>query len=206
MPRKPAPPPRKRRSAADARLAILDAAERRLAASGPTAIRLQEVAADVGVSHPTVLHHFGSREGLVEAVVARALDSLHTELLAALPSTTESADATEAMLDAVYEVLVVRGHGRTFLWLLLSGYAPTEDLRVKTLAEAVQAIRTAHHAAAGKPAPRFDDTYFTVLVPALTMLAMSVSVAATKKKEDERLSPPHFRRWLAKLIHEHLDA
>ena len=30
---------------------------------------------------PTVLHHFGSREGLVEAVVARALDSLHARLL-----------------------------------------------------------------------------------------------------------------------------
>jgi AcrR family transcriptional regulator len=187
-------------------MAILDAAERRLAASGPTAIRLQEVAADVGVSHPTVLHHFGSREALVEAVVARALDSLHTELLAALPTSPDSADNTAALLDAVYEVLVVRGHGRTFLWLLLSGYAPTEDLRVKTLAEAVQAIRTAHHAAAGKPAPRFDDTYFTVLLPALAMLAMSVSVAATKKKEeDERLSPLHFRRWFAKLIHEHLD-
>jgi AcrR family transcriptional regulator len=185
-------------------MAILDAAERRLAASGPTAIRLQEVAADVGVSHPTVLHHFGSREGLVEAVVARALDSLHAGLLAALPSTTESPDAAGAMLDAVYEVLVVRGHGRTFLWLLLSGYAPTEDLRVRTLAEAVHATRTAHHAAAGKPAPRFDDTYFTVLLPALAMLAMSVSVAATRK-EDERLSPVHFRRWFATLIHEHLE-
>src|SRR5580693_3024846 len=90
MPRKPllARPrdeaPRRRRTAEQARSAILDAAERRLVADGPGAIRLQEVAKDVGVSHPTVLHHFGSREGLVEAVVARALDSLHGGLLAAV--------------------------------------------------------------------------------------------------------------------------
>ena len=57
---------RVRRTAEDARAAILDAAERRLGATGPGGIRLQEVAADVGVSHSTVLHHFGSREGLVE--------------------------------------------------------------------------------------------------------------------------------------------
>jgi len=37
---------------------------------------LQEIAADVGVSHSTILHHFGSREALVEAVVTRALDGL----------------------------------------------------------------------------------------------------------------------------------
>src|SRR5260221_641713 len=64
MPRKSVmedPLPRKRRTADEARTAMLDAAEQRLVASGPAAIRLQEVAADVGVSHPTVLHHFGNR-------------------------------------------------------------------------------------------------------------------------------------------------
>src|SRR5580693_5678142 len=119
MPRSPAhatPAPRKRRTADEARAAILDAAERRLVASGPTAIRLQEVAADVGVSHPTVLHHFGSREALVEAVVRRALDSLQAQLLAAVNAAPSSADDVTSLLDAVFDALAVGGHGRTFLW------------------------------------------------------------------------------------------
>ena len=51
---------RVRRTAEAARAAILEAAEKRLAEAGPAGIRLQGVAADVGVSHPTVLHHFCS--------------------------------------------------------------------------------------------------------------------------------------------------
>src|SRR5580658_6037095 len=125
MPRKPAPPPRKRRSAAEARMAILDAAERRLQASGPAAIRLQEVAADVGVSHPTILHHFGSREALVEEVVRRALDSLHAGLLASVKGMPDGGtDQVAFLLDAVFETLAAGRHGRTFLWLALGGYAP----------------------------------------------------------------------------------
>src|SRR5580700_6321803 len=125
MPRKPSPEPaRKRRTAEEARAAILDAAERRLVESGPAAIRLQEVAADVGVSHPTILHHFGSREALVEAVVRRALDSLHAQMLAAVGSSPGSTDKVAALLDAVFDMFASGGHGRTFLWLALSGYAP----------------------------------------------------------------------------------
>jgi AcrR family transcriptional regulator len=39
-------------------------------------LRLQDIAADVGISHPAVLHHFGSREALVHAVIQRAILSL----------------------------------------------------------------------------------------------------------------------------------
>ncbi|HEX8792889.1 MAG TPA: TetR/AcrR family transcriptional regulator [Polyangiaceae bacterium] len=204
MPRSPGhAAPRKRRTADEARAAILDAAERRLVASGPTAIRLQEVAAEVGVSHPTVLHHFGSREALVEAVVARALDSLHADLMRAVQSAPESEDRLESLLDAVFETLVTHGHGRTFLWLMLSGYAPKEDLRVRSLAEAVHAVRRVKPRKQ-KKAPPFEDTYYSVLLPALAMLSMSV---AGDKVLDEGapLGPRGFRRWLAKLLHEHYD-
>jgi AcrR family transcriptional regulator len=208
MPRKPSPEPaRKRRTAEEARAAILDAAERRLEASGPDAIRLQEVAADVGVSHPTVLHHFGSREALVQAVVRRALDKLAASLLAAVQSAPEDTDQVTVLLDAVFDTLAARGHGRTFLWLALSGYAPTEDLRVQSVAEAVHAIRGEHRAKKGKRKAPFEDTYFTVLLPALALLSMSVGVKEPRgAKDDDPLGPKRFRRWLAKLIHEHLES
>ena len=64
----PPKPKRIRRTASEAKSMILDAAEKRLREFGPAGIKLQELAADVGVSHPAILHHFGSRDDLVEAV------------------------------------------------------------------------------------------------------------------------------------------
>ena len=52
-----------RRTAEEARRLILDAAEKRLAQQGPEGLRLQDIARDIGISHPAILHHFESREG-----------------------------------------------------------------------------------------------------------------------------------------------
>src|SRR5262245_21550144 len=72
---------RRRRPAPESRREILDAAERRLLAGGPEAIRLQDIAADVGVSHPAILHHFGTREALVRALVERVVERFRGALL-----------------------------------------------------------------------------------------------------------------------------
>jgi len=202
MPRTPPKtPPRRRRTAEEARSAILDAAEKRLVEGGPGAIRLQEVASDVGVSHPTVLHHFGSREGLIEAVVGRALDSLRAVLVEAVRSSSPADDPrqVEAMLDRVFDALE-SGHGRAFLWLALSGYAPTVDeLHVRAVADAVHEVRKERCKAMGKRVPPAEDTYFTVLLPALALLSLSVI-----GHEDDPQGPARFRAWLARLIHSHL--
>lgn len=206
MPRKTVPKvvPRKRRSALEARAAILDAAERRLVETGPAGIRLQEVAADVGVSHPTVLHHFGSREALMEALVARALDSLHAGLLAAVRDAAEGPHQVVTLLDSVSDALVRGGHGRAFLWLALSGHTDTVDeLRVRSVAEAVHALRRTRRTGK-KRMPPFEDTYFTVLLPALALLSMSVLGNAAGAPGDDD-APRRFRAWLARLIHEHLE-
>ena len=75
---------RVRRSADDARREILDAAEAMLRDLGPAGIRLHQIADDVGVSHPAILHHFGSREGLIEAGVNRAVERLESDLIEAI--------------------------------------------------------------------------------------------------------------------------
>jgi AcrR family transcriptional regulator len=209
-PAKPVPQ-RRRRTGEEARTAILDAAERLLVVSGPAGIRLQEVARDVGVSHPTVLHHFGNREGLIEAVVARALDSLHAGLLAAVQEAPKGRDQVAAMLESVHEALVEGGHARAFLWLALSGYAPAmEHLRVRSLAEAVHETRRKLWKEKGKAVPPFEDTYFTVLLPALALLAMSATASPVTKGakgagEDDVCGPRRFRAWLGRMIHDHLE-
>jgi AcrR family transcriptional regulator len=206
----PPPSARKRRTAEEARVAILDAAERQLVARGPSGIRLQEVAAEVGVSHPTVLHHFGSREGLLEAVVARSLDSLHADLLRTIQASPKTSDQVTLLLDRVYATLAGTGHARAFLWLALAGYEPSiEQLHVRALSEVVHEARCAmvKQTTPKKKLPTFEDTYFTMLLPALALMAMAVTApkGAKASEDDEPCSPRRFRAWLGKLIHQHLE-
>src|SRR5215471_15060903 len=74
--------PRVRRTVEEAREAILAAAEHRLIASGPDAVRVQTVARDVGITDAAVHYHFGNREGLIDALLRRAGRRLRSELIA----------------------------------------------------------------------------------------------------------------------------
>lgn len=200
--RRPKPtPPRRRRSADEARTAILDAAEARLREVGPGGIRLQEVAAAVGVSHPTVLHHFGSREGLIDAVVARTLESIQAGLfeeVVAAPGT----EGVQALIDRVAAQMNHQGRARTLMWLALAGYGPgLNAFHIKQIAEAVHEVRKVKRAGK-KRMPPFEDSCFTVVLPALALLSLSV----LEQSGEPGFDVPRFRAWLGKLIHHHLEA
>src|SRR5688572_30471509 len=112
---------RARRTADEAKAAILEAAARRLAERGPDALRLQEIADEAGISHPAVLHHFGSREGLLRAVVEHVTRELHEDLMKRL---AEPVPDGALMFDRVAQTLSTEGHARVIGWLLLGGHDP----------------------------------------------------------------------------------
>jgi AcrR family transcriptional regulator len=58
----------------DRPLEILDAALRRFAANGFAAARMEEVAADAGVTAGTIYRYFPSKDALVDALVERHID------------------------------------------------------------------------------------------------------------------------------------
>ena len=64
----------------DLRRALLDAARRRLEDGGPAALALRALAREVGVSAPSVYHHFGSLDALTLALAEEGF----AELAAAL--------------------------------------------------------------------------------------------------------------------------
>ena len=63
------PARRVRRTPEEAKRLILETAQALVARTGPQGLRLQDIAAEAGISHPLILHHFGSREGLVRALI-----------------------------------------------------------------------------------------------------------------------------------------
>lgn len=205
-PRAPQPPkgsePRRRLSSAQAREAILVAAERRLLESGPDGIRLQEIGADVGLSHPTVLHHFGTRDGLVTAVVARAMLSLEQELLASFAQ--EEVDPEKAILRSVErldEAMRLRGHARLLAWVAL---AKPDFEKHSILKELVKAIALARRAR-GDDAP-FEDSVFGVLLTSSAMFGVAILGAGMLSMMGVEATEPvyaRFRRWLTTLFVEH---
>jgi AcrR family transcriptional regulator len=112
-----------RRTSEDAQAHILDAAEAILAkGGGPAALRLTDVAHQAGVSHPTILHHFGSREGLVRAINRRGFEKLTgtaTEQMASMRPGDEGLKATFA---AYREGLAQRT-----IWLMQSKEPPPPE-------------------------------------------------------------------------------
>ncbi len=149
---------RRRRSAQETRSAILEAAERRLLIGGPEAIRLQEIAADAGISHPAILHHFGSREGLVEAMVLRGIGRLQAQFIEGWPSAKEP--DIEGVLERFYEVASHRGMARLLAWLILSGraYGAMKPGVFKPAAERMHAGRVRRAQNEGRRSPELEET------------------------------------------------
>jgi AcrR family transcriptional regulator len=202
----PADKPRRRLDAAAARELILDATQKRLAASGPAGIRLQEVAADAGVSHPTVLHHFGSREQLVKAVVSRSIRSISAELVEAIVRSTGDDADLEAMVENVAQVFEQSGHARVVTWLALEGHMFEEGDALRNVVEATHAMRMKRRKR-GSDFTR-DDTARTVVLAALSIIGGTVLGPALL--QNAGLGPwgksgVAFRRWLTRLLVAHLD-
>lgn len=79
IPARPSPPAPATRGDRT-RAAIVEAARRRFAAQGFEGTRVGEVAADAGVAEPTIAFHFGSKSGLLIAVLHAHYDALVADL------------------------------------------------------------------------------------------------------------------------------
>ncbi len=194
---------RRRRSAAETRSAILEAAERRLLDGGPDAIRLQEIAADAGISHPAILHHFGSREGLVEAMVIRGIAGLQEQFLKGWPSVKEP--DIEGVLERFYEVASNRGMARMLAWLILSGqsHRTMKPGLLKPAAERMHAgrVRRAHRE--GRRPPELEDSLFAATHLFILVLGDSLfgpSIRRAMGLGSGADSTRRYRQWLSKVI------
>ena len=194
---------RRRRSAEDTRTAILEAAERRLLDGGPEAIRLQEIAADAGISHPAILHHFGSREGLVEAMVLHGIARLQVQFLKGWPSAKEP--DIEGVFERFFEVASHRGMARLMAWLILSGngYRAMKPGLFKPAAERMHAGRVRRARAEGRRSPELHEsmlaaTHLFILVLGESLFGPSVRRAIGLGSGAD--STRRFRRWLSKVV------
>jgi AcrR family transcriptional regulator len=186
----------------------LDAAEKRLVVVGAAGIRLQDVAADAGLSHPTVLHHFGSRELLVKAVITRSVAAMHRSLLTAIQTSAGKLQQIEAIFESVAETFARTGHARVILWLALEGHAVDHaEVRLTDLVDVAHATRIARKPRSKKPTR--DDTARLMVLAALALgcgSVLSPSLLANAGLPSDARAQAEFRRWLARLIMAHVES
>lgn len=194
---------KKSRPVRDTRRAILDAARRRLAEGGPEAIRLQEIAGDVGISHPAILHHFGSRDGLTQALAEDALDALESDLLTALAEPAADMSAA-ALLERLLETVGGSGHARLFAWRSLSMEAPlpehSEQELLRGLIDGLDDWRSRLARERGVDPPSRREASFFVRLVGAAMLGealMGPIMDVRAELDDEPDAEAGFRQWLA---------
>lgn len=99
---------------------ILDAAMSLISERGYAATPIDVICREVNVSPPTIYHHFGSKEGLLAAVVERSVNEWYADLEAAVPPGSESIDRfADAMADSmrnrpdILRLILIMGLDRT---------------------------------------------------------------------------------------------
>ncbi len=204
---------RRRRTAEEARHEILAAAQRRLAEGGPEAIRLQDIARDLGISHPTILHHFESREGLMQALARSAIGALNNDVLRAI-SDPSRGTSPEAVLDRVFQTLGESGHARLLAWAALSERAPGrlkaqpgEQPILKIFADVVHGRMVEEARAAGGRAPSREEADFAVRLVAAAMFGDALLGDVLNRLgglPNDASVQRRFRIWLARLLDERL--
>ncbi len=210
--RKNSPPagiPRRRRSPEVARREILDAAQRLLSSGGPDAIRLQDIARDVGISHPTILHHFGSRDGLIRALDARAIHALTGDVERILES-NQSLHPAE-LVERVAETMDQQGLARLIaLWAMRepeTGIA-TELDPAALVHDVSKLIGDRLDDPDGTPADRQEAISFRVRLAVFAMFGQALvgDVMSPVPPEQRDAERHRFRRWLAELLLERTSA
>lgn len=183
---------RVRRAPEDARENILAAAERLLVVEGPLALKLAEVAAAASVANASVLHHFGSIDGLHAALMERMVRQLIAEVLALADKGGPTRDDTqEAVFQALFDVFENRNAARLAAWLELTG----EWRRMTHVREAVREV-VARRASFGDVTPKQAEDLVLISVT----LAMGAGLFGRALAELIGKPPGHAREVATEML------
>ena len=191
---------RVRRTPDEARRLILDTAQAAIARTGPEGLRLHDIAAAAGISHPLILHHFGSRAGLVRALTREAIAELKDKLVAAM---TERDYSIEEQLDRVFDAFR-NGLGQRLAWL--ATVDPEGDQSASTMVQREIADHLHSRRIATAPPGTIvmrEDSQFLVHLIAIAALGDAIYGAPLRRSAGVADGPEtdrRFRAWLAALI------
>jgi len=182
-----------------AKQAILDAAESLMIDVGPAGLRISAVAKKAGMAHPNILHHFGSREGLLDALANRVGERATTRITNAIDQAlSASGDDKVEALTHVLETAYPGDQGRAAVWLHLSGAESSLRSNMQQIVELSHQLRRSFDLDASR-----ENTNRLVLLITLALVGEAVSGDSMKealgfKQGDDGRA--HFKQWLAEIL------
>ena len=195
------PRKRVRRTVEVSRQAILETAERYLIQEGPQGVKVQKVARDLGLTDAAIHHHFGNREGLLEALLRfsgrRFMDELVQATEGCDPLSFDLATATRLLSD-LYDQ---RGAARLAMWLVLSGWSPPGDGMLRPLSDRFHASRTVRAEQLGLPVANLEDSQKLIaLLSAVVFTQALFGDALMRSVGLSAVSPKDYLSWVTTLL------
>jgi AcrR family transcriptional regulator len=199
-PPNPAPGKRARRTPEEARRLILDTAQAAIARTGPEGLRLQDIAAAAGISHPLILHHFGSREGLVRALTQEAVIELKDKLVATL---TAGDYSPGNQIDRVFDAFR-GGLAQRMAWLATVDPGGDQSASMMIQRQIIDHLH-ARRLAAAPPGTivrreETEDLVHLVAVAALGDALFGAQLRRSAGIAEDAEAEPRFRAWFADLL------
>lgn len=199
--------PRRRRSAADARRAILIAAERRLIADGPGAIKIQTIARELGLTDAAIHYHFAGVDGLLETLLRDAGRRLKLRIDGAIRRWDHASFDLGHLAELIADTYAERGSARLAAWLVLAGWQAQGAGMFRGVADAIHAVRVRAARASGRHAPPIGDTLEVVALLNLALFADALGGGAFRRSvglPTDRAASRRSRKWLVTLLDAHL--
>ena len=183
--------PRKRRSPEQAKREILHAAQQLLLEEGPESLKLSRIAKRAKLSHPLVLHHFGSTDQLLFHVQESIARDIRNQLLHSL----KEAPVQQGFFH-VLETLSSEKTAKLMAWLIARGHSPFPPTEERGL----QQIQAALHQRTGRPQKELAHIILLVLFASYGEGMFGAELRARLGIADNDDSKEEFRTWLFSLL------
>ncbi len=203
---------RVRRSPEEARSTLLAAARARLLEHGLDGLKIAAVAKDAGMSHATLIHHFGSSLGMRDALIESMAHELLGEFVAMLGDDAPSGARLESMVTKLFATLADDRHAQLFAWLTIEPPQRPVDAdhldraSRDLLAVLLERIRRRD----GRPALDPDVARFGVVLAVTSAIGLGIGrprleqMGLLRDADDDA----RFAAWVGELLeaHRHWDA
>ncbi|GHA19232.1 TetR family transcriptional regulator [Arenicella chitinivorans] len=184
-----------------AKEAILDAAESMLVDVGAAGLRISAVAKRAGMAHPNIIHHFGSRDGMVNALAERVGNRATERITHAIDDALSAPPEDRvAAITHILETVYPDDEGRAAVWLHLDGAKSSLKPNMERIVELSHKFRLMMD-----PDAKIEHSKRVVMLVTLALVGEVVSGTAMKEAlgydlDESKGDRAYFKRWLAKIL------
>jgi AcrR family transcriptional regulator len=199
---------RRRLTPESAKTVILEAAERRLIEGGPDAVRVQAIARELGVTDAAIHHHFGNREGLLQALLRFGGHRLREAVAKVIAAHPRDEFDVSALVGGLLPVFEHSGYSWLALWLWAAGWRDKGSGLFDEIADAIEKRRRGRRRGEASRASAGVESRLLASWLVLTLMAEPILGRPARRSVSlpaDAETTQRFRDWLASTFDRLLD-